>query len=67
MSTRDETVEALFGLVLGLAKASADSAGKSVAASESYASAARQLAEAAAWLRSPGQSHGGSSSVEVKK
>lgn len=61
MATYDEAVEALTDAIVGLSEVSLTlgKKGGAPSATEAYASAARQLAEARAWLMFPAQPHGG--------
>jgi hypothetical protein len=55
MASMDELYEAISDAIVKLA----NEATPDTSMSETYATAARQLAEAYAWLRFPNQSHGG--------
>lgn len=61
MATNDEVLEALNEGIKTMANAVAKDPASVHAAN--YASAARQLAEAAAWLKVPAQPHGGASNT----
>jgi hypothetical protein len=61
MASREEVVSDLYDAVQSLTK-EAKEAGSSRA--EGYALAALHLAEAAAWIRTPNNSHGGGATVK---
>jgi hypothetical protein len=58
-----EAIEALESAIVDLANSARTSNSSSYAGG--YAAAARDLAEARAWLKAPAQPHGGATKVEV--
>lgn len=62
MADREETEEALMEAIWHCATAAKDFNGQTA---ESYASAARQFAEARAWLTAPSQPHGAHGTTTV--
>lgn len=66
MATRDEAIDALTEATAKMAEL-ALKATAAASTAEKFASAARQLAEARAWVISPGQPHGGTVDVTVSK
>lgn len=62
MASREEVVSDLYDAVQALTKSAASAQSSSYA--EGYALAALHLAEAAAWIRTPSNSHGGGTTVK---
>ena len=62
----DELIDEIDTAISALAKRIAEATGSvSAAVTHHHSAAARELAEARAWLVSPDQPHGGNSSVDV--
>jgi hypothetical protein len=57
MNTHEEAVEQLLGAIASVAKKAEETAPQHPASAEQFGSAARQLAEAWAWLQAANQPH----------